>query len=260
MGLDAFEERNRVAKRARNLWKRPNGSFRIGQRRVVETRLDEQRLTLYLPASILDKAEQQSLEQGARTLQDYCAALLRSAIEAEHSRVRLADAEAKRGALEGFRAITDDPQYLVEWSASALPREMRRDYHVMDGPPPGSRDDDEMSDQPSSAARVVIRHATSSGDDPDGFLATIRRGESIAPTAAVELQQALTELEVEYRDARSIPRRVAYALHRLAFEGQVLHTDAWPGALDGETVRLLRSVQEAVDRILSGEDIRYYDA
>ena len=93
---------------------------------------------------------------------------------------------------------------------------------------------------------------------PGGFLATIRRGESVPEAAAGELLQALNALEVEYREARSIDRRVAYALHRLAFEGQVLHTDAWPGALDESTVNLLRIVQEAVDRVLSGEDIRYY--
>ena len=75
-----------------------------------------------------------------------------------------------------------------------------------------------------------------------------------------ELLQALNALEVEYRNARAIDRRVAYALHRLAFEGQVLHTDAWAGAWPAETVRILRVVQEAVDRVLSGEDIRYYPA
>ena len=69
---------------------------------------------------------------------------------------------------------------------------------------------------------------------------------------------ALNALEVEYREARAIDRRVAYALHRLAFEAQILHTDAWPGSLDAETVGLIRVVQEAVDRVLSGEDIRYY--
>ena len=42
------------------------------------------------------------------------------------------------------------------------------------------------------------------------------------------------------------------------FEGQILHTDAWPGAFDAWTVDTLRAVQEAVDRILSGQDIRYY--
>jgi hypothetical protein len=38
----------------------------------------------------------------------------------------------------------------------------------------------------------------------------------------------------------------------------VLHTDAWPGAFDEWTVDTLRAVQEAVERILSGQDIRYF--
>ena len=55
-----------------------------------------------------------------------------------------------------------------------------------------------------------------------------------------------------------LDRRLAFALHRLAFESQILHTDAWPGAFDAWTVDTLRAVQEAVERILSGQDIRYY--
>ncbi len=111
---------------------------------------------------------------------------------------------------------------------------------------------------PSPAALAVLRHAAMADDDPNGFLATLRRGESVPEPVVGELLQALNALEVEYRNAAAIDRRVAYALHRLAFEGQILHTDAWAGALNAETVNTLRIVQEAVDRILSGEDIRYY--
>ena len=87
----------------------------------------------------------------------------------------------------------------------------------------------------------------------------LRRGEAVGEAASGELLQALNALEVEYREARAIDRRVAYALHRLAFEGQILHTDAWPGARSTpRRSTLVRVVQEAVDRVLSGEDIRYY--
>ena len=71
---------------------------------------------------------------------------------------------------------------------------------------------------------------------------------------------APSALEAEYRDARVLDRRIAFALHRLAFEAQVLHTDAWPGLFDEWTVDTLRAVQEAVERILSGQDIRYFPA
>jgi hypothetical protein len=232
-----------LAKRSRHLWKRPNGSFRLGQGKPVVGNLDEQRITLYLPAFVLDQAEDQAFRAGYPTVQQYGAALLRDAIEA----------------LVGLHAITEDPVYLVEWNASATPRE-RHDIHVIgpDGEDRKQQVDAMISAGPSPAAQVVLRHAAVGSDDPGGFLATIRRGESVPEAAAGELLQALNALEIEYRDARIIDRRVAYALHRLAFEGQVLHTDAWPGSLDESTVNLLRIVQEAVDRVLSGEDIRYY--
>jgi hypothetical protein len=245
-----------LAKRPRNLWKRPNGSFRLGQGRPPVANLDEQRLTLYLPAYMLDQAEDQAARAGVATVQQYCARLLRDAIEDARRRQQEADDEARRNALAGFHAITEDPEYLVEWSASATPRE-RSPIHVI-GPDDQEEDAMPTTAGPSQAAQVVLRHAAVGSDDPAGFLASIRRGEPVAEVASDELLQALNALEVEYRDARAIDRRVAYALHRLAFEGQVLHTDAYPGALDQATVNLLRVVQEAVDRVLSGEDIRYY--
>jgi hypothetical protein len=105
----------------------------------------------------------------------------------------------------------------------------------------------------------VLRHAGLVAGDPSAFLPTLRRGESLEAGAVQELLGALRELEVLYRGARSLDRRVAYALHRLAFEGQVLLTDTWPGApVDEATIDVLRIVQEAVDRVLSGEDIRYF--
>ena len=245
-----------MAKRPRNLWRRPNGSFRLGQGKPVGNNLDEQRITLYLPAHVLDRAEDQAGKAGVSTVQQYCAGLLLDAIEDVHRREQVAEAEARRGTLVGFHAITEDPEYLAEWSASAAPRE-RAEFQVVETLD-RTQQADAMPEGPSPAAQTVLRHAAVGSDDPAGFLATVRRGESVIEAAASELLQAINALEVEYRDARAIDRRVAYALHRLAFEGQVLHTDAWPGALDESTVNLLRIVQEAVDRVLSGEDIRYY--
>ncbi len=254
-----------MAKRPRNLWRRPGNAFRIGQRGPTPASLDEQRLTLYLPAQLLDWAEDQAVKAGESTVQVYCARLLGTAIEAEHSRGTVADAEAKRGAFEGFRAITDDPEYLADWLASAGPRDGRHEIQITEPeapiPAPSTSGSAEMpTNGPGPASQAVLRHAAMVDDDPNVFLASLRRGESVPEAVVGELLQALNALEVEYRSARSIDRRIAYALHRLAFEGQILHTDAWPGALDAETVNTLRVVQEAVDRILSGEDIRYYPA
>ncbi len=245
-----------MAKRPRNLWRRPNGSFRLGQSKPVVGNLDEQRLTLYLPAHVLDWAEDQAQKAGVPTVQQYCARLLLDALLDIRNREQVAEAEARRGAFEGFHAITEDPEYLAEWSASVAPRD-RPEIQIVEAPE-STPQADAMPPGLSRAAETVLRHAAAGPDDPTGFLAALRRGESVVEAAAQELLQAINALEVEYRDALAIDRRVAYALHRLAFEGQVLHTDAWPGALDEGTVNLLRVVQEAVDRVLSGEDIRYY--
>ncbi len=111
---------------------------------------------------------------------------------------------------------------------------------------------------PSAAAMVVMRHAGQGEEDPQAFLPSLRRGDPVPPSEVAELAQALHDLEIEYRESPVMDRRLTFALHRLAFESQILHTDAWPGAFDLWTVDMLRAVQEAVERILSGQDIRYY--
>src|SRR5260370_30420034 len=45
------------------------------------------------------------------------------AIDAERVRGQVQDVEAKRGPLEGLQEIADDPEYLAELSAAAVPRE-----------------------------------------------------------------------------------------------------------------------------------------
>ncbi len=112
----------------------------------------------------------------------------------------------------------------------------------------------------SPAAAAILRHAGQGEDDPRAFLPSLRRGEAVVLDEVAELAQGLRALEAEYRHAGVLDRRVAFALHRLAFEAQVLHTDAWPGRFDAWTVDTLRAVQEAVERILSGQDIRYFPA
>lgn len=110
----------------------------------------------------------------------------------------------------------------------------------------------------SIAEQVVLRHAGQLGDDPSAFLPCLRRGQSVPPAEVAELAQALYQIEREYHGLHAMGRGLTFALHRLAFESQILHTDAWPGTFDVWTVDMLRAVQEAVERILSGQDIRYY--
>jgi len=71
---------------------------------------------------------------------------------------------------------------------------------------------------------------------------------------------ALHQIEADQHGASMLDRRLAYALYRLALESQVLLTEAWPGVFDDRTISAIRAVQEMVERILSGQDIRYYQA
>ena len=263
-----------MAKRLRfSRFKRLPGIYRIGERKPPDPNLEPQRLTLYLAAKVLDRAEEQARRAGAESAREYCERLLERAIELEHAREVMADAEARRGPLEGLDAIANDPDYLREWNASATSRDRRSRAREEPTEMPPENSDSGPSDQataPSAAplgvpqsaslaAVLVLRHAALVGDDPSAFLPTLRRGEAINSASAQELIRALGDLEVEHRGASSLDRRLAYALHRLAFEGQVLVTEAWPGTpTDEPTVDILRIIQEAVDRVLSGEDIRYF--
>lgn len=263
-----------MAKRPkRPLWRRPYTSFRLGEDKAPNPDLDEQRLTLYLPSGLLDWAETQAVRQHFGTIQAFCAKLLQDALEAERAKVQLAEAEARRGAFEGLAEISDDPEYLAEWNASVHPPApgVRVSRKIEVSLTPSGDDSDEIEFPPvrglpvpmsdsilSPPAMSVLKHASPGSGAHDSILACLRRGDSVSPSAANELLNALAQLEAEYRGQPVIDRRLAYALHRLAFEGQILHTDAYPGSYDAATVDFLRSVQEAVDRVLSGEDIRYY--
>jgi hypothetical protein len=103
---------------------------------------------------------------------------------------------------------------------------------------------------------VLFRHVGQGGDE-SAFLPCLRRGVPVSAARSAELLNALSQLELEHRGAEVLDRRMAHALHRLALESQVLLTDAWPGVFDGPMIAAIRAVQEAVERILSGQDIRY---
>jgi len=108
-----------------------------------------------------------------------------------------------------------------------------------------------------SPSEILSRHV-GSAEDEWGFLPCLRRGEPVPAAKAAELYRALSKLEDELRGAEVLSRVTAHALHRLALESQVLLTDAWPGVFDEGAIAAIRTVQEAVERILSGRDIRYY--
>jgi hypothetical protein len=109
-----------------------------------------------------------------------------------------------------------------------------------------------------TAISIVLTHVDPGGRDPQAFLPSLRRGQAVSRDRADELIAALERIEADHRGASMLDRRLSYALHRLSLESQVLITEAFPGVLDDQTVALVRAVQEMVERILSGEDIRYY--
>jgi hypothetical protein len=210
---------------------------------------EPQLLALYLPGRLLDEAEGLAMRSGSANVQEYCADLLSAAIQAESRHLQDEATEVRNNPLESLDALASDPDYLAEWNASA--RE-HADETIRLVPPP------EASDDPASARAIVFRHAGIGIEDSSGLLPTLRRGEAIRAGGVTDLLGALIDLEGRLREAQSLDRPLAYALHRLAFEGQVLLTDApTEAASDPATVDALRRVQEAVDRILSGEDIRY---
>ncbi len=117
-----------VAKRPRySRWRRLPPVFRSGEKNWPRPDEEEQRVSLYLPGSVLDLAEAQANRSGAGTIQDYCTDLLQRAIEVEQAREQVADLEARRGALEGLHEIANDPEYLAEWSARTGPRDRPAD-------------------------------------------------------------------------------------------------------------------------------------
>jgi hypothetical protein len=273
-----------VAKRPKfSRWRRLPTVYRSGEHRLLDPNQEPQRLTLYVPAEALDRAEAQAARLGFADAQEYCTEVVLKAIEEERVREQMAEVEARRGPLDGFRAIEEDPEYLADLRTAQKPRErpeVEPIHYIGDDqealPAPTDGDGGSAGDSSplpvrvtieasslepeglSPSAWVVLRHAAQAQDDPSAFLPSLRRGVPVPPEAIAELAQALQQLENEYRGTRSIDRRLTFALHRLAFESQILHTDAWPGAFDSWTVDMLRSVQEAVERILSGQDIRYY--
>lgn len=253
-------------------WRRLPPVFRSGEKNWPDPNQDEQRISLYVTSGLLDMAEAQANRAGAGTIQNYCTELLRHAVEVEHAREQVAELEARRGTLEGLHAISNDPEYLRELSARTGPvtrLESEASDDDADGETTGQIPpelisievpigDHRVPESLVAATEVVLVQAGHVGADPMAFLACLRRGESVSMASVSALAQALQALEEGLRDANRIDRRLAYALHRLAFESQVLHTDAWPGLYDEWTVETLRAVQEYVDRILSGQDIRYY--
>jgi len=270
-------ERNKYSR-----WRRLPPVFRSGEHKLPGYEDEVQRLTLYLPGSLLDLAQELAERYEIPTAQEYCALLLARSLEEERARRQVADVEARRGPLKGLAAIAGDPGYLAEWQERRIERRSGDDpgdvvvplvrlpaMEDWDGAAPtvtepappstirletGPRPEPVVARTPSPEAPaldVAWKHLGPEGGDPSAFLPLLRRGESVPEAAAAELLDALRTLDEENRDAPGLERRLAYTLYRLALEPQVLLTEVYPDAFDEPTVAAIRAVQGMVERILS---------
>ncbi len=287
-------------------WRRLPPVFRSGEHKLPDPGADKQRIILYLPLPVAEHAEILAVKAGVSSVQEYCTKLLCDAIEIERVKAHLVDVQEKRGPMEGFKEITDDPSYLAEWreqsgSHELEPAQPPPPIPTAGEPVPAVKFLDDDTTQPSDHAspgpdtgvspeRVIVRiepakwaiepyiterivpevldgtaieavltHVGTGNHEPGAFLPSLRRGQSPSPGGLSELMAALHQVEADQRGVSMLDRRLAYALYRLALESQVLITEAWPGVFDDRTMGWIRAVQEMVERILSGQDIRYYD-
>jgi hypothetical protein len=279
-------------------WRRLPPVFRSGEHKLPGPGEEPQRIIIYLPAAVLDQAEILAGKAGVPTIQEYCAGLLGRAIEVERIKAHMVEVEEKRGPLEGFNEVTGDPDYLAEWHEQSESRETAagkpqtaNSSSVEGGSDPLNAASAQGPEHGQSPARMLVRiepapRATGpvsterivpevmdgtaleavlshvgQGDhhEPHGFLPNLRKGQPVSPAGVSELMAALHQIEADQQGAGMLDRRLVYALYRLALESQVLLTEAWPGVFDERTVGAIRAVQEMVERIFSGPDIRYYE-
>ncbi len=64
-------------------WRRLPGVFRTGEHRPIDSGTELDRIILYVPARILDLAEELAEKAGVPSVQDYCALFLMQALENE---------------------------------------------------------------------------------------------------------------------------------------------------------------------------------
>ncbi|MEW4567256.1 hypothetical protein AB1L88_05255 [Tautonia sp. JC769] len=242
------------------------GTFRTHERKGPDPTAEPQRIVLYLPVAALDLAEQQASRARVETIQLYCESLLTQAIAAAEERtVDSHRVIGRDGRTEGSRTVADDPDYLAEWTATVLdqidvaasPGLPGPDRPAFNDPPVDSNESENVAGR--TAADVILRHAGLRGSDPGAFLTSIRREGRLDPSVGPELLRALGELEAEQGNASVLDRSLCFALHKLAFEGEILVTEgARNASMEESVVDLLRLIQERVDRVLSGQDIRYF--
>jgi hypothetical protein len=245
-------------------WKRIAGLKRAREHMVTTHLQERDRLTLYLPGRVIERAETLAARSGLPTVQAYCEGLLERAIAAEHARIKV-DASVMMNdvysSLDEMIGESGGPIEPVDEESSpenVVVVASERKLEVA----PQRPDRVEPSDQAVTAADTLARllHHAALDRDPasNGFLGTLRRGERPSEEVVRDLDHVLAELDGLLRGRMEIDRRIAYTLHRLALEAQVLLSDAWTHlANDRALVDQVYAMQQAVDHILSGHEISY---
>jgi hypothetical protein len=235
---------------------------------------------LYLPGELLDLAEDLARRAGAGSPQLYCEGLLVRALRMEEIQQ---DAQvggivaSAMDALDGFvheesldteRDVILDPAPPTDPAPATGPQAPRFRIRVtpslpgpadaaapelltppIEPPEPSVAPPSCLEETPGRA--VALRHAALEAPfDAGAFLVQLRRGQAVASAQVSDLLAALASLEHALGDGQPLDRQLARALHRLAYEPQVLITEAWPAlARDLTTLQVVREVQSAAERI-----------
>jgi hypothetical protein len=111
-------------------WRRLPEVFRTGEHKFPETSPETQRITLHLPVDVFETAETLAAKLEKPSVREYCAELLKQAIENERLLHHVEDFESRHGALEGLAEIAADPEYLTEWKAQSRGRDGAGSNHA----------------------------------------------------------------------------------------------------------------------------------
>ena len=233
-------------------WRRIQGLHRVTDQRLQTHRDEAQRLTLYLPGRLLDLAESLAIQSGNVTTQEYCESVLSRALEAE-----AASAEADRSRrLDGPLLVIDEVAQDVVFAQST----QRTDGLRLPGPRTASTSLPKFvtpktveADRFEAAVhrlKAEVEPASSSLAQ-ETMLGCLRSGTPVGAAIAATLFDVLEVVAEQLRRSDEIPTGLCHLLFRLAFEPQVLLTEAWPQlAGDPTTLRAVRTVQELVESIL----------
>ena len=257
-------------------WRRLPGLHRVTERKIPTHLTEPQRLTLYLTGEIMDLAEELARQVKARSPQHFCEDLLTQALLTEQYReekrveglvVSAFDAiegYVREEALDTERDLIIDPSEVEDTPPAppVAPRVAIRlaipQATILAKPIPGHPvSESVIDDQPQPAltavraAETVMKHAgLRELSNSSLFLPRLRMGECVESPEISDLLESLDVLEQLLQIDPRLDKSLVQALHRLAYEPQVLISEAWPIlAEDLETVKAIRTVQAQVERI-----------